>query len=543
MKSQSLPLQEIISRIAAPKPDFEKRSPFWWGLGTMPRLNQRWANQPILDFINYNLRGVGQVVFVNNPLSGLLIVLALFIQSPWIGLMSLVAVVSSTAGAIALKLDRDSIRSGIFGYNGILVGAALATFGLSGNGGWNLWWAIAIIIFSALTTVIMKTFGVWWATTFKCPVLTLPFNIATLLFLILVKLIPQPLFELGKTTIATTSVTTIDPTRLLASLPIGFGQVFLADKLIAGCLILLAVAICTPIGAIVGLVGAALGVVAGLILGIIPEDIYIGLWGYNSVLSAMAIGGVFYAPNLRSFAISSVCAFVTALVIPVLAAILTKPFGLPVLTLPFCVATIGCFVLLRRFLPSLVPVVLYAVTSPEEHRQRYLVAKKTLSNFRRQLKAAMNGKSSHLLIDKASNATKGDLRYIFEAIDTDRSGELSTRKLANYLHQANRATSEDELIYLFNCIDKNNSGTFNFQDFGELILRHQRLMTEHDAFMTYFVPIYADKNDLLSIKEMNLAMKSVSEPALTRKEIDFLQQRTTHQSFTWNQFIELLLLT
>ena len=65
----------------------------------MPRLNQRWANQPTLDFINY-IQGVGQVVFINNPLSGLLILLALFIQSPWIGLMSLVAVVSSTVTAI-----------------------------------------------------------------------------------------------------------------------------------------------------------------------------------------------------------------------------------------------------------------------------------------------------------------------------------------------------------------------------------------------------------------------------------------------------------
>lgn len=62
-------------------------------------------------------------------------------------------------------------------------------------------------------------------------------------------------------------------------------------------------------------------------------------------------------------------------------------------------------------------------------------------------------------------------------------------------------------------------------------------MTEHDDFMTYFVPIYVGKNDLLSIKEMNFAIKSVSEPSLTREEIDFLQQRTNHQSFTWNQFI------
>lgn len=126
MKNQ-LSLQEIISRIAVPAQYTTDRLPIWAGLGTMPRLNRRWANQPGLDFVNYNLRGIGQVIFVNNPLSGLLILLALFIQSPWIGLMSIVGVVSSTVTAIALQLDRDTIRSGIFGYNGILVGAALGT--------------------------------------------------------------------------------------------------------------------------------------------------------------------------------------------------------------------------------------------------------------------------------------------------------------------------------------------------------------------------------------------------------------------------------
>lgn len=50
MKNQSLPLQEIISRIVAPNPDFEKRSPFWLGLGTMPRLNQRSCESTELRF-------------------------------------------------------------------------------------------------------------------------------------------------------------------------------------------------------------------------------------------------------------------------------------------------------------------------------------------------------------------------------------------------------------------------------------------------------------------------------------------------------------
>ena len=82
MPNQSLPLQEIIARIAAPKLDAVEKSPsILSGIGTMQSLNQRLVNYPVFDFINYNLRGIGQVIFVNNPLSGLLILLALFIFS------------------------------------------------------------------------------------------------------------------------------------------------------------------------------------------------------------------------------------------------------------------------------------------------------------------------------------------------------------------------------------------------------------------------------------------------------------------------------
>jgi len=540
MKDRSLPLHEIVSRIVAPEPDISQRS-IWGGLGTMQKLNQRLVKQPTLDFINYNLRGIGQVIFVNNPLSGLLILLALLIQSPWIGLMSLLGVISSTVTAIALKLDRETIRNGIYGYNGILVGAALATFGSSGNGNWSLAWALAIVVLSALTTIMMKTFGVWWASTFKSPPLTLPFNLVTLLFLSLITSIPQSLFQLGTPTVPTTSLQ-LNFNQLLTALPIGFGQVFLADKIIVGSLILLAVALCTPLGAFVGLLGAISGILIGLAIGIIPADIYAGLWGYNSVLAAMAIGGVFYAPNWLSLLAGLACALLCALIIPVLT-LIAKLWRLPVLTLPFCLVTIGFFVLLRRSLPSLVPVALHAVTSPEEHRQRYLTAKEIISNFRRQLTAAINGQETNSLFTQATDSVKGDLRYIYDAIDADRSGELSTQELAAYLVKANQITSQDELVYLFNCMDKDKNGAIDFQEFGELMLRHRRLMNKYEAFTTYFLPIDANKDNLISISEMNVAMNSVREKALSQEEVDFLQRQIGKQSLTWNQFIELLLLT
>jgi hypothetical protein len=98
---EPLPLHELISRILAPEPSFQKPKGLLAGLGTMQALNQRLANQPLLDFINATLRGISQVIFVNNPLSGLLILAAMFIQSPWLGGMSLVGTAAATLMAIA----------------------------------------------------------------------------------------------------------------------------------------------------------------------------------------------------------------------------------------------------------------------------------------------------------------------------------------------------------------------------------------------------------------------------------------------------------
>ncbi len=537
------PLHELISRILRSQESSLARAAGVLPVsGTMQQLNERLANQTGLDFINYPLRGIGQVIFVNNPVSGLLILVALFIQSPWVAIMGLVGVVASTLTAVWMKLDRDSIRNGIFGYNGILVGAALATFGMSGNGAWNPAWAIAVIFFSAMTTVLMKTAGMWFVPKFKVPLLTLPFNIATLLFLSAVLFLPQPYFNLGSSAASATTSNPLNWFRIAQSLPVGFGQVFLADNLVAGILVFLAVALCTPIGAAVGLLGCILGFLAGIIVGVPPETLYAGLWGYNALLCAMAIGGVFYAPTARSILIGAACAFLGAIAGGVMGAILA-PLGLPVLTLPFCIVTIGFFLVLQRSLPSLVPVALHAVTSPEEHYSRYLTAKDIITNFRLQLETAIVGARRCFLFEKASASIKGDLRYVFDAIDTNRNGTLSLQELAAHLHQAGQVTSEGELAYLFKCIDVDGSSSIDFEEFGELMLRHRRIITKYAEFMTYFLPIDADEDNLISVDEMNLAMSSVDEASLSADEIAFLQKRTGGQPLTWNRFIEVLLVT
>ena len=539
---EQLPLHELLSYLLAKEESSPGRSGILRGLGTMQQLNQRLANQPVLDFINYTLRGFGQAVFANNPISGLILLVALAIQSPWLALMSLIGVISSTMTGVLMKQDRESIRNGVFGFQGFLVGGALATVGLSGNGTWNPIWVIATILLSAITTVLGVTLGVWFVTKFRVAALVLPFLIVITLFLLAVSFLPQPYFHLGSPPPAATTSDPLDWSRLPEAGLSGFGALYFTDQLLTAILVFVAIGICSPQGAILGLLGSFLGVLGGVIIGVPANKLYAGLWGYNGILVALAIGGMFFAPNRRSIFVAAVCAFVSGIACSLLG-LLFSPLGLPIFNIPFCLVTIGCLLVLQRSLPSLVPIALYTVTSPEEHRQRFVVARDIITNFRRQLEAAMTGKRRNFLFDKASDSIQRDLRYAFNAIDTSRNGTLSTQELAVHLRQAGKVSSEGELAYLFTCMDVDGSGEIDFEEFGELMLRHRRLMSRYAEFVTYFLPIDADQDDSISIKEMNIAMASVSEPPLTADEIAFLEARAGRQPLTWNRFIEVLLVT
>lgn len=540
INNEPLPLHELISQILAPDPlDYSSKG-LLSGLGTMQFLNQRLANQPLLNFINAVLRGISQVIFVNNPVSGFLFFLAMLIQLPWLGIMALAGTVGATITAIVLRANPSAIQNGVFGLNGMLVGATMAFFGALGNRLWHPVWVIAIIILSALTAVVMQTVGTWFAIRFRVAPLGIPFDGVMLTFLVLITLVPQPIFNLAAPPIF--SPGTLDQVRLFQSLPLGFGQVFFSDKFVSVLLVILGVAISTPIGALVGLLGCAAFLLAGTLLKTSPDQLYIGLWSYNAVLAATAIGGVFYTPNLLSISLGLLCAFLASIVSFTLAPLFSS-VNLPILSVPFAFVTISCCLVLQRSLPSLVPVVLQTVASPEEHRQRYFAAKEVVRSFRQQLQAALAGHPRKILFEQAPEAIKGNLRYIFDAIDRDRNGFISSQELKWHLQQAAKPISDAEMAYLFQSMDQDNSGTIDLEEFGELMLRHQRLMAKYREFVTYFLPIDADEDNLISIKEMNTALVSLREPPLSEDEVRFLQQQTGGEPLNWNRFIEVLLLT
>ena len=68
-----LPLHELIAQIITAKQASLQKRFLIPSLGTMQSLNRALVHRPALDFINSILRGIGQVIFVNNPVSGALI--------------------------------------------------------------------------------------------------------------------------------------------------------------------------------------------------------------------------------------------------------------------------------------------------------------------------------------------------------------------------------------------------------------------------------------------------------------------------------------
>lgn len=345
--------------------------------GTMPAWSKTAERWPPVDFVDYCLRGVGQVVFMNNPITGLAILVAMYIASAWLGVAGTIGLVVSTVTALILGMDRGAIRAGLYGFNGVLVGAALAIF-LRDE--WDAAGSGYIVAISAFSTVLMGALSKVFLSAWAVPPFTLPFNFATLIFLIaalnfgrvdLGTLIgPQAPAVAGDSVLTGLRETpdgpsVVDASSVLNAVFRGIGQLFFADNLASGVIIIAGILVASRIAAVFALIGSIVGMLTGLAVGASGFAIYHGLWGFNSFDAALAIGGVFYVLTWRSGLFAVACAIVTALFFGAIGSLFT-PWGLPALTLPFCFGTL-VFVLLKGMTARLIPVAVEDITTPEEH--------------------------------------------------------------------------------------------------------------------------------------------------------------------------------
>uniref|UniRef100_A0A3Q3ME09 Urea transporter n=1 Tax=Mastacembelus armatus TaxID=205130 RepID=A0A3Q3ME09_9TELE len=304
----------------------------------------------VIQLLDWIFRAVAQVMFVNNPLSGLLITAGLLLQSPWWALNGLLGTLVSTISAILLGQNRSDLLPGLCGYNGTLVGMLMAVF--SAKGSWY-WWLLLPNIFMSMLCPVVSSALSSVANKWDLPIFTFPFNILMYLH------------------IAATGAKAF-LLQLFLSVPVGVGQVYGCDSPWTGGLILLALLLCSPVICFHAMLGSA----AGLALAAPHKDIYSGLWGYNSALSCIAVGGVFYVITWQTHLLALICGKNNKQYLLLLA--------LPACTWPFCLSTL-IFLLISSEIPAICRLPLSVVSYPEENRRYQRQLKKILFSPKCQL--------------------------------------------------------------------------------------------------------------------------------------------------------------
>nr|XP_046231254.1 urea transporter 1-like isoform X2 [Scatophagus argus] len=332
-------------------------------------LCREWVKRQVvvIQLLDWIFRGVAQVMFVNNPLSGLLITLGLFLQNPWWALNGLLGTLVSTVSAILLGQNREAISAGLYGYNGTLVGILMAVF--SAKASWY-WWLLLPNVFMTMLCPVVSSALSSIASKWDVPIFTLPFNILVSLHIAATganhpyfpEMDIQPNYHLYP---SNDSIKSLNISQLFLSVPVGVGQVYGCDSPWTGGLVLLALLLSSPTICFHAMLGSAAGVLSGLALAAPHKDIYSGLWGYNSALSCIAIGGVFYVITWQTHFLALICALFCAYMTAAISKLMSV-LALPACTWPFCLSTL-IFLLISSEIPAICRLPLSVVSYPEEN--------------------------------------------------------------------------------------------------------------------------------------------------------------------------------
>ncbi len=229
-------------------------------------------NSLLPKFFESCLRGLGQIMLQNNPITGLLFLIGIFVGSVPMGFAALLSVVVGTLTAKILKFNSQETEAGLYGFSAALVGVALLIF-LKNE--WVAW----------LLMVVGNFFSAWIQNFFnqrKISVYTLPFVLVTWGILFFCNhFLPE--------LISVTTTTSVEKLDFYSFILRDFGQVIFQNHLGAGALFLLGIVVNSPKSAVYSLVFSTVAAVLSWKFFSNTIDFQQGLLGYNVVLCIIAL--------------------------------------------------------------------------------------------------------------------------------------------------------------------------------------------------------------------------------------------------------------
>lgn len=283
--------------------------------------------------ISSSLKSISQVVFIENSIAGLIILMGIFIGDYSLGFIAIVSAIVGNVIANIAGADKSLIDKGLLGYNSVLIGLALSLF-------LNQESRFLIAILGAILVAIFTATMMHLFSSFEMPILTFPYVVLTWFFLLASyhlqvfhlnpDLVPQDLLQWN--------IATQGPINLLNGLVNGIGQVYFQNNIYAGLLILVGIFWGSWRIGIYAIIGSFIGWLAALIFGAEYSLMNLGLYGYNAVLAIIAVSAVFDSDRPLS-KVTGIVAGIFTVLLTAGTHTLVSVFGLPIFTMPFILVT------------------------------------------------------------------------------------------------------------------------------------------------------------------------------------------------------------
>jgi urea transporter len=326
------------------------------------------VTNPVVGFVDEVLRGIGQVMFQNSPITGVFFLIGFFVGSWEFGVYALFGTAVATLTARWLGVPGSLTSVGLYGYNGTLVGIGLA-FYLNDNVWLPVYIGVASVMVTIVTAAIGNVMGTW-----QIPALTAPFVVTTWIFAL-------GIYGFNRIEAGSESQSPILPAVALGErASLGFrdvldgfllapAEVFFQGKLIIGVIFLVGILCSSHIDFSMAIAGSLVGLGTGWVLGMDADTLTAGLAGYNAVLTMMALGGLFYVLDINSVVVAAIAAIGSVVILVALDA-LVAPYGGHVYTAPFVLVT-WMFIAAKPFLHRLKAVPPADATTPEGNINLY----------------------------------------------------------------------------------------------------------------------------------------------------------------------------
>jgi urea transporter len=316
------------------------------------------------------LRPYGQILFSGNLVTGGLVAAAIGI-APWLLLLTLLAIGVATLAAWLFGLGSETIREGGPGCIAVLTTLALALFAPGGGS------PVVLVVLGAILSVLFLASFQAMLSSLSLPTHALPFVAATWVVHLAARLMPD----------GGSFADYLHPWAFLPSWVHGASILDLPAVLLfqqgvlAGLLVLLALAVHSRISLLLAVLGAAVAILAqqGLRPGM-PTDVADTIAGFNAMLVAMAIGGVWFVPQPSAIALAAVAALISAVTTYALFPVLAV-FSLPVVSLPFVLTVLLVLTAARMRQHDRRPRSSIPGSHPEENLGAHLVHLRRFGNL------------------------------------------------------------------------------------------------------------------------------------------------------------------